>query len=41
MSIKDKLDLINTPEDVMNQTWELITNGHELVNTLSEYSTYT
>lgn len=40
MSIKDKLELINRPGDVTKQVWELITNGHELVDTLSEYNPY-
>ncbi|MGG0185149.1 hypothetical protein [Bacillus rhizoplanae] len=40
MSIKDKLDLINTPEDVFETAGDLLEKGHELVNTLSEYSLY-
>ncbi|MGH0522468.1 hypothetical protein [Bacillus toyonensis] len=40
MSIKDKLDLINKPEDVFETVVDCIKNGHELVDTLSEYSPY-
>ncbi|MGW5982860.1 hypothetical protein ACWFOP_20970 [Bacillus mycoides] len=40
MNIKDKLDLINTPEDVFETGRDLLVDGHELVDTLSEYSPY-
>ncbi|WP_142332644.1 hypothetical protein [Bacillus toyonensis] len=40
MNIKDKLELINTPEDVFDAAKDLLENGHELVDTLSEYSPY-
>ncbi|MGH0541472.1 hypothetical protein ACQVPW_07810 [Bacillus cereus] len=40
MGIKDKLELINTPEDVFDAAKDLLENGHELVDTLSEYSPY-
>ncbi|HHZ5402539.1 TPA: hypothetical protein ACWJ98_000336 [Bacillus cereus] len=40
MSIKDKLELINTPEDVFETAGGLLVKGHELVDTLSEFSPY-
>lgn len=40
MSIKDKFDLINIPEDAIKEVWEVITDSHELVNTLSEFNPY-
>ncbi|PDZ49173.1 hypothetical protein CON07_23365 [Bacillus sp. AFS094611] len=40
MSIKDKLELINTPEDVFETGGDLLVKGHELVDTLSEFSPY-
>ncbi|OQD34186.1 hypothetical protein [Bacillus toyonensis] len=40
MSIKDKFALMNIPEDVIKEVWEVITDGHGLVNTLSEYNPY-
>lgn len=40
MSVKDKLELINTPGDVFDNAKDLLENGHELVDTLSEYSPY-
>ncbi|MGR6006631.1 hypothetical protein ACT7CR_17190 [Bacillus paranthracis] len=40
MSIKDKLDLINKQDDVFKTAGDLLKNGHELVDTLSEYSPY-
>lgn len=40
MSIKDKLDLINKQDDVFETAGDLLKNGHELVDTLSEYSPY-
>ncbi|MFP3415175.1 hypothetical protein SB773_27040 [Bacillus sp. SIMBA_074] len=40
MSIKDKIKLINTPEDVLEAAKDLLKNGHEIVDTLSEYSPY-
>lgn len=40
VSIKEKLELINKPEDVFETAGDLLTKGHELVDTLSEYSPY-
>lgn len=40
MSIKDKFALMNISEDAMKEVWEVITDGHDLVDTLSEYSPY-
>ncbi|MEM5637262.1 hypothetical protein AAHB65_23300 [Bacillus toyonensis] len=40
MSIKDTLDLINKQDDVFETVGDLLKNGHELVDTLSEYSPY-
>ncbi|UBM49752.1 hypothetical protein ACRVZG_18215 [Bacillus tropicus] len=40
MSIKDKFDLMNIPEDTIKEVWEVITDSHELVNTLSEFNPY-
>ncbi|PEX91820.1 hypothetical protein [Bacillus cereus] len=40
MSIKDKLNLISKPEDVFETGRDLLVNGHEVVDKLSEYSPY-
>lgn len=40
MGLKDKLDSLNTPEDVIDTVGSLLGKGHELVDTLSEYSPY-
>ncbi|MGN4872536.1 hypothetical protein ACTFSO_11915 [Bacillus cereus group sp. MYBK120-1] len=40
MSIKDRLELINTPDDVFETAGDLLEKGHEVVGTLSEYSPY-
>ncbi|PGW64296.1 hypothetical protein COE18_06580 [Bacillus cereus] len=40
MSIKEKIELINTPGDLLETGKELLKDGHELVDTLSEYSPY-
>ncbi|MGN4444798.1 hypothetical protein ACTFOB_07755 [Bacillus cereus group sp. MYBK79-1] len=40
MDIKNKLELINTPEGIFEATKDLLENGHELVDTFSEYSPY-
>ncbi|HDX9508897.1 TPA: hypothetical protein ROY06_002141 [Bacillus cereus] len=40
MSIKDRLELINTPDDVFETAGDLLVKGHEVVDTLSEYSIY-
>ncbi|HFK1518205.1 TPA: hypothetical protein ACGXMA_004084 [Bacillus cereus] len=40
MSLKDKFSLINIPEEEIKKVWGVITNGHELMNTLSEYNRY-
>jgi len=40
VSIKDKLELINTPEEVFETAGDLLGKGHEIVDTLSEYSPY-
>lgn len=40
MSIKEKFELMNIPEDAIKEVWEVITDSHELVDTLSEYSPY-
>lgn len=40
MSFKDKLELINTPEDVFETAGDFLERGHELVDSLSEYSPY-
>lgn len=37
---KDKLDLINTTEDLLETAGGLLEKGHEIVDTLSEYSPY-
>ncbi|HHT7172098.1 TPA: hypothetical protein ACTZ3H_002790 [Bacillus cereus] len=40
MNIKEKTDLINTPVGLFETGKELLKDGHELVDTLSEYSPY-
>lgn len=40
VSIKDKLELINTPEDVFETAGDLLIKGHELIDTFSECSPY-
>lgn len=40
MDIKEKLESINTPEDVFETAGDLLVKGHELIDTLSEYTPY-
>lgn len=40
MNFKEKIELINTPGDIFKTGKELLKDGHELVDTLSEYSPY-
>ncbi|MCM3325183.1 hypothetical protein M3641_00375 [Bacillus cereus] len=40
MGLKEKLDSLNTPEDVIDTVGSLLGKGHELVDRLSEYSPY-
>ncbi|MGN4846290.1 hypothetical protein [Bacillus cereus group sp. MYBK134-1] len=40
MNIKEKIELINTPGGLLETGKELLKDGHELVDTLSEYSPY-
>lgn len=40
MSIKEKIELINTPGGLLETGKELLKDGHELVDKLSEYSPY-
>ncbi|HDR8164451.1 hypothetical protein [Bacillus cereus] len=40
MGFKDKLDSFNTPEEVIDTVGDFLGKGHEVVDTLSEYSPY-
>ncbi|PGW74241.1 hypothetical protein C1N66_19995 [Bacillus cereus] len=40
MGIKDELNSLNTPEDVIEKVGDFLEKGHEIVDTLSEYSPY-